>query len=169
MAEMIGETDAPNFLKNQGLSVHGFVYDDGYCLYGQRSNLVGYHAGKSSWDGYTGLNSSFLGVECLIDINGGYITDSDKEIMSEAVSDLVMHKRWVGSDLEKLIFIMNFKDWLQASQLDALVDMVSKWSNIYDIPNDMIVGHDMVSPNRKFDPGMEFPWELFYEKLNLKT
>lgn len=44
------------------------------------------------------------------------------------------------------------------AQLDAGTELVAHLCGQYRIPLNRIVGHDMVAPGRKVDPGADFPW-----------
>lgn len=45
------------------------------------------------------------------------------------------------------------------AQVEALVPLLHRIVNDYDIPRANVVGHSDVAPQRKLDPGELFPWE----------
>jgi N-acetylmuramoyl-L-alanine amidase len=45
------------------------------------------------------------------------------------------------------------------TQIDALVPLLHRMVQAYDIPRANVVGHSDVAPQRKLDPGELFPWE----------
>lgn len=49
------------------------------------------------------------------------------------------------------------------AQFDALVPLVARIVEDYDIPRANVVGHSDVAPLRKIDPGELFPWERLAE------
>ena len=67
MSEYLKLDDGPmyahDFLKSIGLSVHGFVKPDGTYEKMVSSPGKAFHAGKSEWNGLSGLNSHYLGFE----------------------------------------------------------------------------------------------------------
>jgi N-acetyl-anhydromuramyl-L-alanine amidase AmpD len=141
--------DASTFLYYMGLSAHRFGHMNGIMELGQEDTLTAWHAGKSSWDGLTNLNGYYLSYELLIDL------DRYEYPESEGYND----------DYSKFLYVMRTYDWLQAPQFDALVWQLVEWCNKFDIKLSNIVGHDKVSPGRKSDPGVMFPWKLLYKYL----
>ncbi|MBU2589014.1 MAG: N-acetylmuramoyl-L-alanine amidase [Alphaproteobacteria bacterium] len=45
------------------------------------------------------------------------------------------------------------------SQIDALIPLLARIVQQYDIPRANVVGHSCVAPMRKLDPGELFPWD----------
>ncbi|MGL5374812.1 MAG: N-acetylmuramoyl-L-alanine amidase [Aeromonas veronii] len=95
-----------------------------------------WHAGRSHWQLYTGLNASSLGIEI---VNLGYPPDDEA---------LPPHqRRW-----------QPYTD-TQIAAVGALSrDLVAR----YHIPPTHVLGHSDVAPDRKQDPGPHFPWRQLY-------
>lgn len=49
------------------------------------------------------------------------------------------------------------------AQIDALVPLLHRMVDDYDIPRANVVGHSDIAPQRKLDPGELFPWERLAE------
>ena len=49
------------------------------------------------------------------------------------------------------------------AQIDALVPLLHRIVQDYDIPRANVVGHSDIAPQRKLDPGELFPWERLAE------
>ena len=103
------------------------------------------HAGKSEWNGLTGLNSHFLGFELLVPGTHDYGTFS-KAIETE------------GTYSEE--------------QMKTSVDICKYWMDKYDIPADNIIRHSDCSGDHvrgkgkgKTDPGSAFDWDRFKQLL----
>ncbi len=55
-----------------------------------------------------------------------------------------------------------YREFNQA-QFEALVPLVARMVERYDIPRANVVGHSDVAPARKIDPGELFPWDRLAE------
>lgn len=129
-----------------------------------------WHAGKSSWDGYTNLNSYSVGIEVT---NPGYVDFAYEK-------DGVNYYRYPSpggkggvywNDRDDVIIKTKHrnggpeKNWIQFSkaQMDALYGIVAALQAAYPIRQ--VVGHDMIAPERKIDPGPCLP-DDFYDNVN---
>ena len=91
-----------------------------------------WHAGRSRWHQYAGLNDSSLGIEI---VNLGY---------DEKEAALPAHlRRW--------------QPYTEA-QIAALGALARELVERYQIPPTQVLGHSDVAPERKQDPGPRFPW-----------
>ena len=140
---------AKEFIKKLGLSVHGYVKPDG--TYDKHIVTPGkaFHAGKSEWNGYRSLNSSFLGVELLV----------------SGVND------WTSFNKK-----IHQKGTYSQPQFDTIVNVFSFWMNKYNIPIEMVCRHSDCSGDHvrgkgkgKPDPGNGFDWEAFKSALVAST
>ncbi|MCQ8184936.1 N-acetylmuramoyl-L-alanine amidase [Parvularcula maris] len=52
-----------------------------------------------------------------------------------------------------------YKPFAEA-QIDALVTLLDRLKQAYQVPRSRIVGHSDVAPDRKEDPGEKFPWAV---------
>jgi len=149
MSEYLKLDDGPmyahDFLKSIGLSVHGFVKPDGTYEKMVSSPGKAFHAGKSEWNGLSGLNSHYLGFELLVPGTHDWGTFS-KAIETE------------GTYTEE--------------QMKTSVDICKYWIDKYNIPVENIIRHSDCSGDHvrgegkgKTDPGSAFDWERFKQLL----
>ena len=136
---------AKDFLKELGLSVHGFIKPDGTYDKMISSPAKAFHAGKSLHEGVSGLNSHYLGIELLV----------------PGVNDY-------GSFSKKI----NQKGTYSKAQFDTTVEVFKYWMKQYNIPASRVVRHSDVSGDHvrgkgkgKTDPGSAFDWNAFQKAL----
>jgi len=136
---------AKDFLKELGLSVHGFITPDGKYDKMIASPGKAFHAGKSLHEGLSGLNSHYLGVELLV----------------PGVNDY-------GSFSKKI----NQKGTYSKKQFDTTVEVFKYWMKQFNIPASRVVRHSDVSGDHvrgkgkgKTDPGSAFDWKAFQRAL----
>lgn len=68
----------------------------------------------------------------------------------------------IGIELDHPGHEGGYRDFSEA-QFEALVPLVARIVNDYDVPRANVVGHSDVAPARKIDPGELFPWERLAE------
>ncbi|MGY3895995.1 N-acetylmuramoyl-L-alanine amidase [Aeromonas enterica] len=91
-----------------------------------------WHAGRSRWHQYAGLNASSLGIEI---VNLGYPPEDEL---------LPAHqRRWQP---------------YTRTQIAAIGALTQELVLRYQIPPTQVLGHSDVAPERKQDPGPHFPW-----------
>lgn len=152
-------------------SCHLVVAKDGRIAQVGTFNDVLWHAGVSSWKGLNSLNSYSIGIEVT---NPGYVDfayekDGVKYYNYPGASKTVL---WNDSDDE--IVVTKHKNggpvhnWVRFSkaQLDAVYSIISALKSVYPIKE--VLGHDMIAPTRKIDPGPCVP-DDFYAKANGTT
>ncbi|MGY3904430.1 N-acetylmuramoyl-L-alanine amidase [Aeromonas lusitana] len=91
-----------------------------------------WHAGRSRWHQYAGLNASSLGIEI---VNLGY---------DEKEADLPAHLR-------------HWQPFTRA-QIAAIGALSQSLVQRYQIPPTQVLAHSDIAPERKQDPGPLFPW-----------
>lgn len=122
-------------------------------------DLVGHHAGRSSWRGQSGLNSRSIGIEIT---NFGWL--------NERADGFFESWTGVGFDGEKVVRADHWHDgWSRywhkypRDQVDAVEALCR--AILAQVPSVReIVTHEMISPGRKADTGPAFPRQRF---LNL--
>lgn len=122
----------------ESVSVHYMIAENGdiYSLVPETN--CAWHAGKSNWGKLYGLNRYAIGIAL---VNQG--------ITHEAANTLGWQAKF-PSYSEK--------------QIQALVLLCQDIIKRYAIKPWNIVGHSDVAPERKYDPGLQFPWKKLAEK-----
>jgi N-acetyl-anhydromuramyl-L-alanine amidase AmpD len=149
MSEYLKLDDGPkyakDFLESIGLSVHGFIKPDGTYEKMISSPGKAFHAGKSEWNGLSGLNSHYLGFELLVPGTHDFGT------FSKAIET-------PGTYTEQ--------------QMKTAVDVCKYWMEEYNIPAENIIRHSDCSGDHvrgegkgKTDPGSAFDWDKFKQLL----
>ncbi len=139
-------------------SAHLVIGRDGSITQLIPFNRIAWHAGKSSWDGLTGLNRYSLGIE--LD-NPGRLERSGSR-----------WRAWFGGEFadDEVIEAVHKNGtqkfgWLtySAAQIDAAVEVSCLLMQKYQLQE--VLGHDDISPGRKLDPGPAFPMREFRSLL----
>lgn len=68
----------------------------------------------------------------------------------------------IGIELDHPGHALGYRGFAEA-QMDALVPLLHRTLQRYDIPRANVVGHSDVAPARKSDPGELFPWDRLAE------
>jgi N-acetylmuramoyl-L-alanine amidase len=68
----------------------------------------------------------------------------------------------IGIELDHPGHGLGYRPFADA-QIDALIPLLARIVQQYDIPRANVVGHSDVAPTRKTDPGELFPWERLAE------
>jgi len=103
-----------------------------------------WHAGESRWFRETALNDRSIGIELVN--------------RSSCASDSTLSNR-----LKPLAALCQFEDY-PSDQIAALVLLIQGIIKRHpEISPINIVGHADIAPDRKVDPGPQFPWQTLYE------
>ena len=133
-------TNAPfepalRILTQQEVSAHYLVSDQDppvvYCLVNEYRRA--WHAGQSSWQGATMLNSASIGIEI---VNPGRRVAPDGTVQFAAYPP---------------------------AQVDLVVRLVRDIVARHGIRPDRVLGHNEIAAQRKIDPGPAFPWRVLGE------
>lgn len=139
MGQLIkGYGAAADFLDEIGLSAHYLIEIDGTVINCVEPTEQAYHAGASEFAGQSGLNSTFIGIEVLVEGEHDYLSFL-KAIKANAWWD---------------------------DQYDSLAILSALLCRRFGIPLDRIVRHSTVSgpevrDDPKQDPGEGFQWERY--------
>lgn len=131
-------------------SAHLVVGRDGNITQLAPFNVVAWHAGKSGWNGLTGMNQYSIGIE--LD-NAGKLTKVGNKyrtwFQSEIAEDNVIQARHKNeSDIG---FWHAYTD-IQIQRATELASLLVKTYRLKDI-----LGHEDIAPGRRNDPGPAFP------------
>ena len=142
--------------KNVYGSAHLVIGRDGECWQIVPFNRKARHAGDSRWKGIRYLNAHSVGIEIanygwLDKLGSGDYGRSDTPVF--AASDVVVGAMPGSSEI---------KGWecYPEAQLDRLEKVTAALLDHYPSIQE-IVGHQEISPGRKFDPGPAFPMQRF--------
>lgn len=57
------------------------------------------------------------------------------------------------------------EDWVTDEQYETTIELSDDIIEYFDIPDDNILRHSDISPERKYDPGEGFKWDWFKDEL----
>ena len=131
------------------VSSHMLVGLDGQMQQFVPFDTIAWHAGKSTWGGYEGLNAYSIGIEM---VNPGYARDG---ISYDGPTVRARHKAG-GPE----------RDWYlyPLVQIQRVAEICTALCRTYPTI-ETIIGHDDCSQNGKIDPGPAWDWELFRSML----
>lgn len=140
--------------KDSKVSAHVVIGKDGSITQCVPFNVRANHAGQSTWQGVSGLNSHSIGFE----LDGfGFLGNAGAgkwKFRSTAIpdADVVVAKHKFGTPTG---------GWPRypEAQLNAALELAKLVVKEYGLED--VVGHDDISPGRKQDPGPTFPMESF--------
>jgi len=159
-------SSAINTLKDPArqASAHVVIDYDGKITQMVPFNIKAWHAGKSRYEGYTGLNSYSIGIEIvnigwLRKVGDNRYQDAYGNIRSLDHEDLIMapHSRVGSGDFYWPVY--------PKAQLDAAEELTKELILEYDI-NDIISHEEIDTRGWKTDPGPAFPMNRFKGLLN---
>ena len=140
-----------------GVSSHLVIDREGKITQLVPFNEVAWHAGESSWMGQSGLNRCSIGIELdnagrLEKVDGRWQSWSGNEYLDGEVIEAV-HKN------STVLAGWHVYPEVQVETALQVVRLLVQRFRLLDV-----LGHDEISPNRKWDPGPAFPMESFREK-----
>lgn len=132
------------WFKDNTVDIHLIIDKDGTPIQMVPFHRTADHAGKSSWRGYDGLNSYFIGIEvvCL-----GPLT-----VTSDGFKDCY-NRPYKGKYNTKEMLGLKYWEPFTEAQEASLLALVKSIIKHYNIPVENVCGHHEASPGRKFDPG----------------
>ena len=144
-------------------SAHLSMDYDGSVVQSVAFNTKAWHAGRSNWAGYKGLNSHSIGIEVCNPgpltrtASGTYTTWWGKEI--DPSTTLVIDAPHPNNPNGQIYGWIPFTP----EQMESLIEIGSLLMEEYDLQE--CVGHDMISPGRKTDPGPCMDGRV-YDRIN---
>jgi N-acetyl-anhydromuramyl-L-alanine amidase AmpD len=130
------------------VSAHVVIGRDGQVVQLVPLDTVAWHAGTSTWQGRTNVNSRALGIEL---VNWGRL-DGEPGAW----------RNWCGkdvSDTHTFHAAGMTSGWhaYPEPQIAAVIELVRVLAAA--LPIRWLLGHEQVAPGRKHDPGPAFPWQ----------
>lgn len=152
---------AVNWLTNPAAraSAHLVIGRDGGITQLVKFDTVAWHAGRSSWNGLSGLNKYSIGIE--LD-NAGPVTRSGNQ-WKAWFSGGVYEDNEVIEAIHKNRSTMQGWQLYTPDQLYAALEVSAVLTQHYQLRD--ILGHDDIAPRRKTDPGPAFPMDAFRSRL----
>jgi len=139
-------------------SAHLVVGRDGSVTQLVPFDTIAWHAGKSAWEGRTGLNDFSIGIE--ID-NAGRLDKQGDKFFSWFGREYAQADVFAG--VHRNESVSTFWHRYQEQDIDIVREICSLLIKAYPIKQ--ILGHEEIAPGRKTDPGPAFPLDKFREKL----
>ena len=147
--------------RNPGSSAHIVVDRDGSVIQCVPFNTVAWHAGDSRLRDLVGLNRHSIGIELA---NWGYLQRSGEGWASYSGAKIT--KPFVGAhkngNPDKSIAPIGWEPY-PAAQFASTVEICRALAEEYAVQE--IVGHDDISPRRKWDPGPAFDMTRFRNQV----
>ncbi len=138
-------------------SAHVVIGRKGAVIQQVETNRAAWHAGKSSWQGISGLNAHSIGIELanwgrLVRTPEGFASHTGTPVPASRVV-LAAHRHTPET----------IEPWerFDTAQIAAAVAVTAALVAAYRIGADAILGHDDIAPGRKIDPGPAFDMRAF--------
>ena len=143
--------------RNPGSSAHVVIERDGAVIQCVPLNRVAWHAGKSRWNGLVGLNAHSFGIELA---NWGYLKragDGWACYTGTRIPEpfMAIHRNGNPDGSRQPL---GWEPYPRA-QFEAAVDLVRALVASHGVTE--IIGHEDISPTRKWDPGPAFDMARF--------
>ncbi len=135
------------------VSVHLVLDRDGTVTQLLPFNRVGWHAGKSSWDGESHVNNFSIGIE---QVNAGPLL---KTASGSFVTQLEHHDIPASRAVYAKHRITGLETWWETYPPEQVVAAILIGQAIHRAyPSiEEVLGHEDVAPHRKTDPGPAYP------------
>lgn len=143
------------------VSCHLTIDSTGKIIQQVPFNRVAFHAGKSVYRERTNVNAFSIGIE--ISNPGPLVTGPDGRLRT--VYGKVWDRGYVQGRHQSPDAPRVWQNWAEYSQteLDLCAHLCELFRQVYGITD--IVGHDEISPGRKFDPGPAFPMMWLHDTV----
>jgi len=115
-----------------------------------------WHAGRSYWQGQHNLNDQSIGIELVYKAPCTKQEFNNQEKYSPLDIGLNQHA-------EELLSC--FYPEFDPKQIDVLIKLIKQiQKNNPEISAERIIGHADITPNRRTDPGPQFPWQQLFKE-----
>lgn len=154
------------YLDKIGLSAHLFIERNGNVIQTVPFNRKAYHAGRSFWRGYRNLNDYSIGIELS---NYGWLNEQRGDQFRRSPEYgltpwIPAQNCYVGdhpNGWPKSVGWQRYTDGQLIKCEEICRVLLQRYPSIVDI-----VGHDLIAPERKTDPGPAFPDKRFTDLLD---
>lgn len=138
-------------------SAHFVIGRKGEIVQQVACNRAAWHAGRSSWCGYDGLNRHSIGIELA---NWGRLGRGPEGYVSHSGAPVESAKVLLATHRHRPERIEPWEIFPEA-QITAAAAVVGACLDSYGLAPAAVVGHDDVAPSRKIDPGPAFDMARF--------
>lgn len=145
--------------KDSRVSAHIVIDRNGEITQLVPFNRIAFHAGVSQWEGRKGLNRYLIGIELS---NAGKLKQKNKQWITWYNQVIPKKEVITAAHKNKPEILMGWQDYPE-EQINAAVDLALLLIEKYNLKD--VVGHDDISPLRKWDPGPVFPMDSFRSKV----
>jgi N-acetylmuramoyl-L-alanine amidase len=140
------------------VSAHLVIGRDGAVTQLLPFDIIGWHAGVSSWDGREAFNQYSLGIEIdnagqLEERYGRYLSWFGQEYPAEEVVHTIHRNQQEAT----------YWQIYTPEQLEVVEELARLLVSTYGLR--YILGHEEIAPDRKVDPGPAYPLEELRHKL----
>ena len=144
--------------KESFVSCHLAIGRDGTIVQMVPFDRIAWHAGVSTWDGFTNLNQFSIGIE--LD-NAGPLRSSPQGWRASfgqviPTDEVIQAVHQFGTEM------LGWQTFTPV-QLQACQDVAIELVKQYNLQ--AILGHDEIAPKRKWDPGPAFPMNAFRNQV----
>lgn len=139
-------------------SAHLVIGRDGRIIQLAPFNVRTWHAGRSHWEGVSGLNQCSLGIEM---VNAGRLAKAGDRYISWF--NVEYPENEVVEAEHKFENAVSYWHAYTEAQLECAMELADMLVNTYNLRG--IVGHDDIAPGRKSDPGPAFPMEKIRDRV----
>lgn len=137
--------------ENAKASAHIVIGREGQVSQLVPFDTVAWHAGKSHWQGRSGLNQYSIGIE--LDNAGELSRNNEGQYLSWFNRTYPSDQVFTGTHRNKTA--SSFWHAYTEKQIAATFEICQLLSRVYQITE--VVGHEEIAPQRKNDPGPAFP------------
>lgn len=141
--------------KNAQASAHLLIDRDGSVTQFAPFDTITWHAGKSQWNGLSGLNQYAIGIEL---VNGGRLKKIDNQFVCPVDQKIVNNNDVIFArhkNEQETTYWQNYT----TQQLEAAIEIAALLVRTYKLKD--VIGHEDIAPFRKSDPGPAFPMPSF--------
>ena len=140
-------------------AAHLLIDRDGSLTQFAPFNVVTWHAGKSSWKGFSGMNQYSIGVEM---VNAGRLMKSGNRWICPVDLGVIPSNEVIMAVHKNETDVAAWQQY-SAAQLKRAIEVVALLVHHYHLSD--VMGHDDIAPVRKSDPGPAFPMKTFRARV----
>lgn len=141
------------------VSAHIVIGREGQIVQLLPFNIIGWHAGKSEWQGRQSLNQYAIGIE--LDNAGELTPNGEGQFLSWFNKAYTKDAVFLGQHRNQSV--KRYWHAYTEAQIQATFSLCQLLCRTY--PIEAIVGHEEIAPQRKVDPGPAFPLDKLRQRM----